>query len=159
MLLLTNLLETLVDYADKLYRDNNYKDRLLRYFHTMKWKFPSYCTIHFEGPPHKRTYIMGVESPDSTGKEPLESRCVGFGIGNSKKEGEQAAAKMTLIKYGVLNKDQYTTADLYFPPWGLLKNYDGTSLILSSNNNNNNIAKEIVGGDTDDDDVRSECSV
>ena len=42
MLLLVNLLETTIDYADKLYRDNNYKDRLLRYYHEMKWKFHSH---------------------------------------------------------------------------------------------------------------------
>jgi hypothetical protein len=33
----------------------------------------------------------------------------------SKKEGEQAAAKMALISYGLLNKDQYTNSDIYYP--------------------------------------------
>ena len=171
MLLLVNLLETTIDYADKLYRDNNYKDRLLRYYHEMKWKFPSYSTIHFEGPPHKRVYIMGVDKPDSTGKEPLEERCIGFGIGNSKKEGEQAAAKMVLINFGVLNKDQYTTADIFYPPWSALKKYDGVNNILSSSNNVSNILlnsniilnnvkpKEIIGSISDNDDILSDCSV
>jgi ribonuclease-3 len=132
MLLLVNLLETTIDYADKLYRDNNYKDRLLRYYHAQKWKFPSYCVIHFEGPPHKRTYIMGVEKSEFNSKESFKTKCAGFGMGASKKEGEQAAAKMALITFGVLKEDQYTKADLYYPPWDLLAKYDGETPIIKN---------------------------
>ena len=57
-LLIVNLLETLIDYSDKLYRDNNYKDILLRYYHKNKYIHPKYHLIHQDGPPHKRTYIM-----------------------------------------------------------------------------------------------------
>ena len=135
LLLFVNLLETTIDYADKLYRDNNYKDRLLRYYHAQKWRFPSYCVIHSEGPPHKRTYIMGVEKSDFNPKESYKTRCVGFGLGNSKKEGEQAAAKMALITFGVLKEDQYTKSDLYYPPWDLLAKYDGETPILKNKDN------------------------
>ena len=45
--LITNLLETQIDYSEKLYCDNNYKDQLLRYHHINKWKYPQYITIHF----------------------------------------------------------------------------------------------------------------
>ena len=136
LLLFVNLLETTIDYSEKLYRDNNYKDRLLRYYHSQKWKFPSYCPIHFEGPPHKRTYIMGVEKPDCNPNSHFKTRCIGFGLGNSKKEGEQAAAKMALINYGVLKDDQYTKSDLYFPPWDLLAKYDGETPILNKESEN-----------------------
>ena len=138
--LMVNLLETMIDYSEKLYKDNNYKDRLLRFYHAQKWKFPSYCTIYFEGPPHKRTYIMGVEKPDSSPNEHFKDRCIGFGLGAAKKEGEQAAAKMALINYGVLKDDQYTKADIYYPPWTLIDNHDDETLILSKNENyeNNN---------------------
>ncbi len=129
--LMVNLLETMIDYSEKLYKDNNYKDRLLRYYHAQKWKFPSYCSIYFEGPPHKRTYIMGVEKPDSEPNQHFKNRCIGFGLGMSKKEGEQAAAKMALISYGVLKEDQYTKADIYYPPWNLIDNHDGETLILN----------------------------
>ena len=130
--LMINLLETMIDYSEKLYKDNNYKDRLLRFYHTQKWKFPSYCTIYFEGPPHKRTYIMGVEKPDCLPNTHFKNSCIGFGLGISKKEGEQAAAKMALINYGVLKEDQYTKADLYYPSWSLIDNHDGKLLILSN---------------------------
>ena len=131
-LLLFNLLETLVDYSEKLYCDNNYKDNLLRLHHKKKWAFPIYHMISFEGPPHKRTYIMGVEKVNL----PIEKRdklvkeknykelCYSFGQGFSKKEGEQSSAKMALILNNVLNKDQYNVKDIFYPDWGNLNNKD-----------------------------------
>lgn len=133
--LIVNLLETMIDYSDKLYKDNNHKDRLLRHYHMEKWKFPSYCVVYFEGPPHKRTYIMGVEKPDSDQFTTLKDKCIGFGLGSSKKEGEQAAAKMALINYGLLKEDQYTKSDIYYPPWNLIENKTDDSLILNSEEN------------------------
>jgi len=127
-MLLFNLLETLVDYSDKLYCDNNYKDNLLRLHHKKKWPFPIYHMIHFDGPPHKRTYIMGVEKVtlDDKSKNKLikdkkfEELCYSFGIGNSKKEGEQSSAKMALILNDVLNTDQYNLKDIFYPEWDKL---------------------------------------
>jgi ribonuclease-3 len=129
-LLLLNLLETVIDYSDKLYCDNNYKDKLLRYHHTKKWRFPTYHTIAFDGPPHKRVYIMGVENPNintNDRKKYLDDKnykdlCISFGMGPSKKDGEQKAAKMSLILGGTLNNDQYSTNDVYYPDFNKLKN-------------------------------------
>jgi len=128
-LLLLNLFETVIDYSDKLYCDNNYKDNLLRHHHKMKWRFPFYHSINFEGPPHKRTYIMGVEKPSLTIAErdryikekKYKELCISFGQGISKKEGEQKAAKMSLIQYGVLNKDQYVMSDIFYPDFNSKK--------------------------------------
>lgn len=74
---------------------------------------------------------MGVEKPDCKPDQHYKNKCVGFGIGMSKKEGEQAAAKMALISYGVLKDDQYTKSDIYYPPWNLIDNHDGETLILN----------------------------
>ena len=143
LLFFTNLLETIIPYSEKLYNDNNYKDALLRYYHSQKWKFPSYCVIHFEGPPHKRTYIMGVEKSNANPNSHFKNRCIGFGMGNAKKDGEQAAAKMALINYGELKEDQYTKADIYFPPWSLLEKYDGENPILTKNNEKDDDIKSV----------------
>jgi len=134
-LLIVNLLETVIDYADKLYRDNNYKDILLRYYHKEKFIHPKYFLIHQEGLSHKRNYIMGVQKGSSENLDHLElkDRCIGFGIGCSKKEGEQNAAKMALIIYGSLNKDQYTNSDLYYPNWDEINNEDNSELINNDN--------------------------
>jgi ribonuclease-3 len=131
MYLIVNLLETLVDYSEKLYCDNNYKDRLLRIHHQNKWTFPQYVTIHFEGPPHKRKYIMGIEKHDYQGGS-IENRCIGYGIGTSKKEGEQNAAKMALIIYGILKNDQYSQNDIYYPPWDKISTFDGINMIIKT---------------------------
>ncbi len=132
MFLIVNLLETLIDYSEKLYCDNNYKDQLLRIHHKNQWKFPQYVTIHFEGPPHKRKYIMGVERHDVQPDDPIEKRCISFGIGVSKKEGEQNAAKMALAIYGILNQDQYSQSDIYYPPWDKIANFDGETMIIKT---------------------------
>jgi dsRNA-specific ribonuclease len=131
-LLMFNLLETLIDYSEKLYKDNNYKDILLRYHHKNKWKFPVYHMIYNDGPSHKREYIMGVEKPNLTDEDKKEyineknfkELCISFGKGKSKKEGEQYAAKMSLILHGYLNTDQYTNDDIFYPNWNIIFNND-----------------------------------
>ena len=133
MYLIVNLLETLVDYSEKLYCDNNYKDQLLRLHHQNKWMFPKYITIHYEGLPHKRKYIMGVENHDVKPKDSIDKRCFAFGIGNTKKEGEQNAAKMALAIHGVLNSDQYNKNEFYYPPWDKIANYDNQTMIIENN--------------------------
>ena len=155
-LLLLNLLETVIDYSEKLYCDNNYKDNLLRYHHKMKWKFPTYHMIGFDGPPHKRIYIMGVENPNLPSnmvkkyynEKNYKELCISFGKGISKKEGEQNSAKMSLILHGILNKDQYNNSDIYYP--------DNNKIIHSGNNSHNNILQlskvdDIMSSETDSD--------
>jgi ribonuclease-3 len=132
MYLITNLLETLIDYSEKLYCDNNYKDQLLRYHHQKKWKFPEYITIYHEGPPHKRKYIMGVEKNDNNLHTQLKDKCISYGIGTSKKEGEQNAAKMALIIHGLLKDDQYSQNDIYYPPWDKILNENETNILFSN---------------------------
>ena len=122
LFLITNLLETLVDYSDKLYCDNNYKDQLLRLHHQKKWESPKYPVIYFEGPPHKRKYIIGIEKQDMLIDSSIELKYISYGIGTSKKEGEQNAAKMSLIIHGILNEDQYNQSDIFYPPWDKIKN-------------------------------------
>jgi ribonuclease-3 len=156
-LLLLNLLETMIDYAEKLYCDNNYKDYLLRHHHKMKWKFPEYIMIGHAGPPHKRTYIMGVENHNLSAadrKKFIETKnykelCISFGNGASKKEGEQKASKMALILYGQLNKDQYTMSDIYYPSNSINESSDNNGNIGNIINNESDV--EIDSDITDDD--------
>jgi len=128
LLLIVNLLETLIDYSEKLYCDNNYKDILLKHHHTNEWSHPKYSIIYMEGPPHKRKYIVGVEKHTSILEK--EKKYIGFGIGNSHKEGEQNAAKMALIIYGILKEGQYVNSDIYYPPWNKIN--DGNNNILNN---------------------------
>jgi hypothetical protein len=76
---------------------------------------------------------MGVEKNDVKSKDPIEKRCIAFGIGSSKKEGEQNAAKMALIINGILKSDQYNQNDIYYPPWDKIKNFDNKNMVIINN--------------------------
>jgi ribonuclease III len=156
LLFIINLLETLIDYAGKLYCDNNYKDALLRYYHKQNFSYPKYKVIYYEGPPHDRIYLTGVLKNDASDEDSIEDKFVGYGIGNSKKITEQRAAKMSLISFGLLNDDQYCNNDIYYPDWRnikiKLKEKDNSNLDLSQITKNNSILivnSKIVSDDSD----------
>ena len=125
--LIVNILETLIDYSNKLYQDTNYKDILLRYYHQNKWGHPKYFEVHHEGPPHKRKYIMAVQKHDTEDYEDIDVRAFGYGEGNSKRDGEQRAAKMALILLDMLNEDQYVESDILNVDLSALKKSDDSS--------------------------------
>ncbi len=154
LLLITNLLETLIDYSAKIYCDNNYKDILLRHHHTNTWSHPEYTIIYNEGPPHKRKYIVGVAKHNLVGDEIIRNKFIGYGIGNSHKEGEQNAAKMALIIYGVLNNDQYVQSDIFYPHWNKIENGDIDILL-----NNKKDIVENKNTDSDNNSINSEKSI
>lgn len=95
---MTIILETEVDYSEILYKDTNYKDQLLRFFHKNKWSHPVYVEIKSEGPLHKRVFTMGVQ--DFMGKIICEASDV------SKKKAEQKCAMFALFKYNQITKEQ-----------------------------------------------------
>ena len=49
---MTNLLETLIDYSEKLYIENNYKTHMVEYHHKKKWKEPRYEVLYEDGKSH-----------------------------------------------------------------------------------------------------------
>jgi ribonuclease III len=84
------LIEKYVNFEDLLY-DDNYKDILMRYTQSKKIDLPIYKLISHEGPPHKRIFTMSVSL--KIGDDEKE---MGIGVGSSKKDAEQLAAKNTL---------------------------------------------------------------
>ena len=94
--LIIYLLESQVDFAELLYNDTNYKNRLLQHYHKMQWGFPVYGEEHHDGPAHKREFVMYVLDN--------ENNKIGFGSGKRKKDGEQIAARNALIKLGVIDE-------------------------------------------------------
>lgn len=92
------ILETEVDYSEILWRDTNYKDQLLRFFHKNKWSHPIYVELRAEGPIHKRVFTMGVK--DFSGTVICETSDV------SKKKAEQKCAMYALYKYNQITKEQ-----------------------------------------------------
>ena len=81
---------------------------------------------------------MGVENPNLTDLEKnkyiknknFKELCLSFGKGNSKKEGEQSSAKMSLILHGALNNDQYDMEDIFYPDFD---NINENTIIKNNN--------------------------
>jgi len=145
VLLLLNLLETQIDYSEKLYRNKNYKDQLLRYYHSQKWGYPEYYLIEEYGPSHKKNFIMGVKKSEFNKKsivseDPIEVG-IGFGVGIKKRDGEQRASKMALIVLGQLNNDQYENDDMYYPDLEKIKKEKEE---LNENTEDTNTVKNII---------------
>jgi ribonuclease-3 len=88
------LIEQEVDFARLINEEKNYKDILLRHFHKMKWNPPRYKMIEQIGE-EKKIFKMCVLDNDD--------EIIGTGCGTTKKNGEQYASKMALIKYHVLD--------------------------------------------------------
>jgi len=95
---LTILLETEIDYADILYIDTNFKDRLQRFFHQNGWQHPLFEDICTEIINNKRTFTVAVK--DSLNNDISKAQ------ETSKKKAEQKASMLALLKYGQLCPDQ-----------------------------------------------------
>ena len=96
--LINILLETEIDYAEILYKDTNYKDRLLRFYHNNKWSHPVYVLIKEESNNNKKMYTMGVND--------FQGNVIAQATDTSKKRAEQKACAYALIKYNQMSEDQ-----------------------------------------------------
>ena len=92
------ILETQIEYSEILYKDTNYKDKLLRFFHQNKWSHPQYVQISCEGPPNKRFFVMGVKDQ--------HNNIIAQGKGSSKQKAEQIASMIALYNYNIIKEDQ-----------------------------------------------------
>ena len=101
--ILENLLENDFDFSGLLYHDKNYKDALMRFYHSCKWSHPKYLELDHKGPTNMRIFRAGVKDNDGN--------IISRGTGNTKKAAEQAAAKKALIHFHQLNQDQILEED------------------------------------------------
>ena len=102
-----SIIEKEVDIAEILSNETNYKDTLLQYYHKNKWPDPIYGLIKKTGPDHKKIFKMSVKDQYKT--------IIGIGEGNSKKKGEQDAARKALIHFDQLkdNVDESSDGEMY----------------------------------------------
>lgn len=82
--LIINVLESVINFPQLLLFDDNYKDRLLKFFQKNGFNPPEYKLCTTLGPPNKRTFIIEVLR---TKNNNIEHICKGSG--NTKKEAEQ----------------------------------------------------------------------
>jgi len=95
---LLKLLETEIDYAEILYIDTNFKDRLQRFFHQNGWQHPTFEDISTDIINNKKMFTVVVK--DYNGNEIIRAQEA------SKKKAEQKSSMLALLKYGQLYSDQ-----------------------------------------------------
>jgi ribonuclease-3 len=105
------LIEKLMDFDDLIKNDDNYKDKLLRYFQKNGWSHPTYTIIDQTGPRHHTTYTIGVDDirrdPKSDKIVKIPGQYLGTGSAKAKKKAEQLASKVAierLVRIPALNQ-------------------------------------------------------
>lgn len=103
------LIEKEIDLAQMLHQETNFKERLLQYYHLRKWMDPIYGVLDVSGPENKKMYTMYVKCRKT---HQDEGEIAGIGVGTSKKNGEQNAAKQSLLQYGLYKEDDDSECDI-----------------------------------------------
>ena len=98
------ILENYIDYSNLIYNDNNFKDQLLRYYHSQKWSHPEYVLIKEEGYGNKKLFTIGLLNNNK--------KIFIKATDNSKRKAEQKVSKFALFKFNKLNKEQLNDQEL-----------------------------------------------
>jgi dsRNA-specific ribonuclease len=103
---IVNLIDSEVDFAELISKNDNYKQILMEYYHGIGFRTtPTYHLIKtIDDKPKK--FIMLVKSP--------ENKDLGTGTSTSKTHAAQLAAKEALIKLGKINNNDESDDEYYF---------------------------------------------
>lgn len=85
------IIEKFIDFTGLIVDDNNFKDQLLRYYQSRWHQPPRYKEVDVIGPPHDRTFTMGVLD--------IEGNVVATYTARNKKVAEQEASRLALQYY------------------------------------------------------------
>lgn len=94
---LFKLLDSEIDYANILYIDTNFKDKLQRFYHQNGWGHPVFQDISTETIGNKKIFTVAVLFNNNEITRAQES---------SKKKAEQKASMLALLKFNLLKSDQ-----------------------------------------------------
>jgi dsRNA-specific ribonuclease len=53
---LRNIIENIIDFAELISKNDNFKDSLQRFFQSLKWKTPVYTNLNQEGPLYRKVF-------------------------------------------------------------------------------------------------------
>lgn len=84
----TSILEKYIDFSDLIAEDTNYKDQLLRVYQAKFHQAPQYKEVAVMGPPHDRTFTMGVLD--------IHGNVIAQSTARNKKIAEQEASRLAL---------------------------------------------------------------
>jgi ribonuclease-3 len=96
--ILFKLLEEEIDYSEIIYKDNNFKDILLRYFHQNNWSHPKYEDAGTYTYNNNKLFIVNVKK--------FNNEIIATAEESSKKQAQQKASMFALIRYNQLKPDQ-----------------------------------------------------
>ena len=82
------IMEKYVDFDKLIREDNNYKDQLLRWYQERFHQPPKYKEVDVIGPPHDRTFTMGVLD--------INGQVIATYTARNKKVAEQEASRLAL---------------------------------------------------------------
>jgi ribonuclease-3 len=107
---LINILEQFIDITNLIKFDDNYKDRLMRFYQAKyDGKYPIYKEINNNNDISIRSFEMAVFDPDASEYlsnfhdiNKVKDKIIGIGKGKCKKDAEQLAAKNALIYYKII---------------------------------------------------------
>jgi dsRNA-specific ribonuclease len=85
------IIERYIDFAALITDDNNFKDQLLRYYQSRWHQPPRYKEVDVAGPPHDRTFTMGVLD--------VQGNVIAHYTARNKKVAEQEASRLALQFY------------------------------------------------------------
>ncbi len=112
---IVSMIQKEVDISQLLYKETNFKDLLLQYYHKMKWEDPEYGLEETIGPDEngKKIFKMYVKGYTKDDDDEIIWTKIGRGSGSSKKKGEQEAARQALLYYDVINENSDDEDDEY----------------------------------------------
>jgi ribonuclease III len=94
--LIENLMERLIDFDKLIVQETNFKNPLLNFYQQTFRITPEYVSGGQEGPPHRRVFVEFVLDKNGA--------IVGRGVGKSKQDAQQMAAKDALIYFKQLTE-------------------------------------------------------
>jgi dsRNA-specific ribonuclease len=97
---LVSIMQKHVNFVELITDDNNYKDQLLRFFQAKFHQPPRYKEVEVVGPPHDRTFTMGVIDPTN------ETRVLASSTARNKKVAEQEASRLALVELGQVDAEE-----------------------------------------------------
>lgn len=89
---LINVMQKHVNFVELITDDNNFKDQLLRFFQSKYHQPPRYKEVEVVGPPHDRTFTMGVIDPHD------DCKIIAKATARNKKVAEQEASRLALVE-------------------------------------------------------------
>ena len=93
---LIQIFEKLLDFGELLQQDDNYKEKLMQYFHKMKWKEVQYVELEIDETNPKTFCIQVIGN---------NNEILGVGTHEIKNKASQISAQMALKKLGVIIDD------------------------------------------------------